>query len=241
MPLNRSHCLSTLLNFGVEAKKYHKWIDNIEDKNRSYHEAYKKVKYRFRHNFENIPDFAIKLYGIDLARSIVDDHIGLDELAQLYGTEYARIQIMNLMAGDDGKVICYFCGMRIKHVNRTKWKGKCLFIHHKNGNHSDNRRENIVPSHNSCHTKYHNSIRVWSEESKEKMSISKSKGVSLEIVYNVIKVNGPIGTTEIKKILKIHSWTIKHRLKKLQQQNRIFRYKNFIGRKSIVWKISDID
>lgn len=64
-----------------------------------------------------------------------------------------------------GPYSCYDCGKDVDF-----WT---VLIHHENHDHSDNRLENLVPSHRGCHTRHHSIGRGIgkspSKETREKM------------------------------------------------------------------------
>lgn len=60
--------------------------------------------------------------------------------------------------------ICFFCDKKIV--------GK-YHIHHKDHDHSNNDPSNRVTAHPGCHSSYHNSLREWSEESREKVRLTR--------------------------------------------------------------------
>ena len=67
-----------------------------------------------------------------------------------------------------GPYKCYDCEKEV-----VFWE---VLIHHENHDHSDNRLENLVPSHRGCHTRHHSTGRgvgkQVSEETREKMRVS---------------------------------------------------------------------
>jgi hypothetical protein len=67
---------------------------------------------------------------------------------------------------------CYFCknmliheppeGSTFGHRRHPSIDGKITF-HHKDHNRNNNKRENLAPSHSSCHRQYHANLRRTSE------------------------------------------------------------------------------
>lgn len=50
---------------------------------------------------------------------------------------------------------CFFCKKKV-WLNGRGNKSRRLNVHHKNGNHDDDRKSNLVAAHQGCHTSHHN-------------------------------------------------------------------------------------
>lgn len=57
---------------------------------------------------------------------------------------------------------CWFCKALI--VKGQKWT-----VHHKNGNHHDDRKRNLAAVHHGCHTKIHKPWLVMSEDGRRRL------------------------------------------------------------------------
>ncbi len=80
-----------------------------------------------------------------------------------------------LIEGDDN-ILCYFCG---KQVNKMIGHDSVsLLIHSFDGNHNNWDKDNKVPTHRGCHTRYHVMCRDVSEETRRKMGRAKEGDIN---------------------------------------------------------------
>ena len=77
-------------------------------------------------------------------------------------SKVAKLKFLLSELLDIYQVNCYFCGKPITNIFG-------LTIHHINGNHDDNRRENRTPSHTYCHKAYHCSKTMNQRKKKKNM------------------------------------------------------------------------
>lgn len=72
MPNNEEHCRHTLSLYGVRGEDVHRWMDEPSQLYGSSHRWVRHDKY------QEVPESFIEIYGEDLARNIMLDHILAD-------------------------------------------------------------------------------------------------------------------------------------------------------------------
>jgi len=80
--------------------------------------------------------------------------------------EQAHYRKIFVKHNGDGPWACFFCGDEVSRVEKdTRFR---LAIHHKNHNHDDDRKLNLKPAHNSCHSRHHSIGRKHTPETRAK-------------------------------------------------------------------------
>jgi len=75
----------------------------------------------------------------------------------------------------EGPFDCHFCGEQI--IEMSGRSTGSFTVHHVNGDHGDNRSDNLVASHKGCHQTHHHKgkkgfAREWTEDQKARVSAS---------------------------------------------------------------------
>jgi 5-methylcytosine-specific restriction endonuclease McrA len=76
--------------------------------------------------------------------------------------EYHQFHMAIFKRNNEPPYFCFFCGNVVVSLN----------IHHVNGDHSDNRPENLAAVHRGCHTSFHKTGTVLSPETRRKIGES---------------------------------------------------------------------
>ena len=82
-----------------------------------------------------------------------------------YLNRYRKIILLLL---EHSQVRCFFCGKLFTAEDFPKRKLDRITIHHINGNHEDNRPENLAFAHRTCHKRHHMKERKKNEKNSEK-------------------------------------------------------------------------
>ena len=72
MPSNRDHSEHTLKELEESASDLHYWMDKLSEQYGYNHRL-------FRHDSNYPPEWAVETYGLELACTIMEDHVKLDE------------------------------------------------------------------------------------------------------------------------------------------------------------------
>ena len=71
------------------------------------------------------------------------------------------VKDMLLMMSLDARSLCFFCGESLLEADVLK-----ITVHHINGNHEDDRPENLALSHECCHRGYHAKVILHGENNQ---------------------------------------------------------------------------
>ncbi len=95
---------------------------------------------------------------------------------------------------------CCFCGLIVEKFNGTSKDG--LAIHHIDGNHNNNAKENLAPSHFGCHTGHHRLGAKHSEDVRESMRNAQKKAWA-ESKYDNRRSTQPEGWAENQRKVQL--------------------------------------
>lgn len=76
-------------------------------------------------------------------------------------------EYMLRMLSTDGRDKCFFCEDSLLDADILK-----ITVHHINGDHEDNRGENLALSHECCHRGYHAKVILHNQAPEEALQIS---------------------------------------------------------------------
>jgi len=139
-----------------------------------------------------------------------------------------------IMSKEIESLTCSLCERKLNEINAMKSSGNksCLEVHHINGDHKDNRKENLVVVCKYCHKLIHKGIhrhRYRQEENNQLEKLKKYRSILLRERYNYSQ-------TKIKELLD-YEFMIACGGMSNWQKNRCFLCKSHNNLKYIINKL----
>ena len=176
------HGWHTFFTIGIRATEIHEWMDaplgSIGPEHKKYRHKVSDIDEALKNGDKDIIKF-VERYGERIVKQIVFLHSLADDkpFTQIEVEKMKRDYIVHTPCGtrDDGiidKSFCLLDNIPIRYQKdepdeKSGFIGKRKFntqmIHHINGDHNDNRQENVMLVHQNCHSKETSSSQ-WGKE-----------------------------------------------------------------------------